>query len=155
MFRAGLGIIISPPLARTVVEHLRFLLIPDEPRSGRADRRWRAHARQTDSDRSGLSGRKIWTASRASERHYSGWTLEAIRGDLGNAGGDTSEERYDRLAADALMLCDPELLGDDETRASLRGGRGAVGDHRSEFANQEQLRELLATIEERGRLIAY
>ena len=75
----GLGIFISPPLARSVVEHLKFLLLPDRRvlivliASGgttrdkviRPDRTFA----QEDLDR----------VADHLNRHYKGWTLEAMR----------------------------------------------------------------------------
>jgi len=45
-------------------------------------------------------------------RHYSGWTLEAIRGDLLQKLA-TERERYEGMAQAALTLCDPAVLGDE------------------------------------------
>src|ERR1700723_4768915 len=78
----GLGIFIAPPLARSVVEHLRFLLLPD----GRVlvilisgggvtrDKLIRPERpfKQEELDRT----------SEYLNRHYIGWTLEAMRADL-------------------------------------------------------------------------
>jgi len=148
----GLGIIISPPLARTVVQHLRFLLIPD------------ARVLVVLIGPGGLTRDKLIQTERAFKQedldriaeflnsHYSGWTLDAIRADL-QAQVATERERYDRLATDALMLCDPKILGDETSRNVYIEGTARLVTS-SEFSNQDQLRELLATIEERGRLIS-
>jgi heat-inducible transcriptional repressor len=148
----GLGIIISPPLARTVVEHIRFVLLPENRvlvvlvASGGLTRdkviRPERALRQDELDR----------ISEYLNRHYNGWTLESIRGDL-LAQVARERERYDRLADDALMLCDPQLLGDDGGRQVYVEGAAQFATS-AEFTNQEQLRELLAAIEERDRLIA-
>ncbi len=148
----GLGIIISPPLARTVVEHLRFLLLPE------------GRVLVVLVSNGGLTRDKVIRPERAFRqeeldriadflnRQYTGWTLEAIRADLQTQLAH-DRERYDRLASDALLLCDPQLLGDDASRQIYVEGAAqfATGP---EFANQEQLRELLETIEEKSRLIA-
>ncbi len=57
------------------------------------------------------------------------------------------------MATDALMLCDPKILGDETSRNVYIEGTARLVTS-SEFSNQDQLRELLATIEERGRLIS-
>ena len=148
----GLGIIISPPLARTVVQHLRFLLIPD------------GRVLVVLIGPGGLTRDKLIQPERAFKQeeldrvaeflnsHYSGWTLDAIRADLQSQVA-TERERYDRMATDALMLCDPKFLGDETSRNVYVEGTARLVTS-SEFSNQDQLRELLATIEERGRLIA-
>src|ERR1700728_197633 len=77
-----LGIFISPPLARSVVEHLRFLLLPDNrvltvlvtaggltrDKLVRPERMYQ----QVDLDR----------VAAYLNQHYVGWTLEAMRVDL-------------------------------------------------------------------------
>ena len=50
------------------------------------------------------------------------------------------------------MLCDPQVLGDETSRKVYIEGAARLITS-SEFSSQEQLRELLSTIEERGRLI--
>src|SRR6202790_5671032 len=75
----GLGIIVSPPIARTVLEHIRFVLLPDGrvvivlvstggPHREKITRRERAYTQQ-DLDR---------TADYLN-RHYDGGTLETHR----------------------------------------------------------------------------
>src|SRR5271168_2677866 len=78
----GLGIFISPPLARSIVEHLRFLLLPDSRvlvvliSGGGVTRdkliRPEKPFQQEQLDRT----------SEYLNRHYIGWTLEAMRADL-------------------------------------------------------------------------
>src|ERR1700689_4144602 len=106
----GLGIFISPPLARSVVEHLRFLLLPDSrvlvgliSGGGVAgDKLIRPERpfRQEDLDR----------IADYLNRHYIGWTLEAMRADLRKQ-LDRDREQYGRMADDALLLGDPRILG--------------------------------------------
>jgi len=147
----GLGIVISPPFAQTVIEHLRFLLIPDNRvvvvviASGGVTRdkvvRPERNLRQDELDQ----------IAEFLNRHYSGWMLDAIRADL-QLQLDKDRERYDRLAKDALMLCDADLLGDDAGRRVYVEGTALLATS-PEFTDQAQLRELLATIDERDRLV--
>jgi heat-inducible transcriptional repressor len=148
----GLGILISPPLARSVVEHIRFLLLPDNRvlvvliAAGGLTRdkviRPERNFRQEDLDR----------ISEYLNRHYSGWTLEAMRTDL-RAQVEHDREQYGRIAGDALALCDPAILGDSGERKIYVEGAAQIAAA-PEFANQAQLRELLEAIEEKDRLIA-
>src|SRR5271168_262826 len=102
----GLGIFISPPLARSIVEHLRFLLLPDGRvlviliSSGGQTRdkliRPERTFRQEDLDR----------IADYLNRHYIGWTLEAMRADLRKQ-LEQDREQYGQLAGTALILCDP------------------------------------------------
>jgi heat-inducible transcriptional repressor len=148
----GLGIFISPPLASSVVEHLRFLVVPDNRvlvvlvTTGGLTRDKVIHPernfRQEDLDR---------IASHLN-RHYVGWTLAAMRADL-RAQVERDREQYGRMAGDALMLCDPTVLGDSSERKIWVEGAAQMASA-VEFTNQEQLRELLEAIEEKDRLIA-
>ena len=148
----GLGIFISPPLASSVVEHLRFLLLPDgrvlvvlvstgglmRDKMIRPERQFR----QDDLDR----------VANYLNRHYVGWTLERMREDL-RTQIERDREQYGRLAADALLLCDPSVLGDSVERKIYIDGAAQMASS-VEFTNQEQLREVLEAIEEKDRLIA-
>ena len=148
----GLGIFISPPLARSVVEHLRFLLLPDSRvlvvliSGGGVARdkliRPERSFRQEDLDR----------IADYLNRHYIGWTLEAMRADLRKQ-LDRDREQYGRMADDALLLCDPSILGDGGDRKIYVEGAAQIAAS-PDFTNQEQLRELLQAIEEKDRLIA-
>lgn len=148
----GLGIFISPPLALSVVEHLRFLLLPDTRvlivlvTAGGLTRdkfiRPERPFRQEDLDR----------IAAHLNIHYVGWTLEAMRGDL-RLELERDRERYGKLAGDALLLCDPIVLGDNADRKIYVEGAAQFASS-PEFTNQEQLRELLEAIDEKDRLIA-
>ncbi len=148
----GLGIIVSPPLARTAVEHLRFIMLPDN------------RVLVVLVGTGGITRDKIIRPERIFgqpeldtiadylNRHYGGWTLEAIRADLKVLLAQ-ERERYERLASSALQLCDPSMLGEDGERQVYIGGAAQIASA-PEFADQQQMGELLSAIEERGRLVA-
>ncbi len=148
----GLGIFISPPLARSVMEHLRFLLLPD------------SRVLVVLISGGGLARDKLIRPERAFRQedldhiadylnhHYTGWTLEAMRADLRKQ-LDRDREQYGRMADDALMLCDPSILGDGADRKIYVEGAALLATS-PDFTNQEHLRELLQAIEEKDRLIA-
>lgn len=147
----GLGIFISPPLARSVVEHVRFMLVPEgrvlivlittgglaRDKLIRPERTFR----QEELDRVGNH----------LNSHYAGWTLEAMRADL-RAQVKQDRERYGQLARDALLLCGPAALDDSGDRKIYIEGAAQIASA-PEFTDQEQLRELLQAIEEKDRLI--
>jgi heat-inducible transcriptional repressor len=147
----GLGIIVSPPIAKTVLEHIRFVLLPDGRvvivlvSTGGATRDKiirpeRAFA-QPDLDRTG----------EYLNRHYVGRTLEAIRADLLSRLAQ-EQERYGLLVRDALALCDPGVLEQGSTQRIYVEGAAQMAA--TEFTDQAQLREVLAAIEEKHKLIA-
>src|SRR5713101_5044276 len=148
----GLGIIVMPPLAHTVLEHVRFLLLPDGRvvvvliSVGGATRdkilRPERNFTQADLDRT----------AEYLNTHYARWTLEAIRGDLMTKLAQ-ERERYEKIAGDALALCDPSLLADSTAQQVYMEGAAQIAAA-PEFADQAQLRELLAAIEEKHRLVA-
>jgi heat-inducible transcriptional repressor len=147
----GLGIIVSPPLGKAVLEHARMWLLPDgrvvvvliSPGGNTRDKILRPSRPFTQPE--------LDATADFLNRHYSGWTLEAIRGDL-LLKLATERERYEGIVQSALTLCDPAVLGEDTaSQVHVEGTAQIVGT--AEFANQMQMRELLEAIEEKHRLI--
>src|SRR6202030_753733 len=147
----GLGIIVSPPLGRTVLEHARMWLLPDgrvvvvliSPGGNTRDKILRPSRPFSQSE--------LDATAEFLNRHYSGWTLEAIRADLLQKLA-TERERYEGIVQSALALCDPAILGDDSARqVHVEGAAQMVGA--ADFADQTQLRDLLSAIEEKHRLV--
>jgi heat-inducible transcriptional repressor len=147
----GLGIVVSPPLSKTVLEHVRIWLLPDgrvvvvliSPGGVTRDKVLRPPRT--------FSQPELDATAEFLNRNYSGWTLEAIRSDL-LVKLATESERYEGLITSALALADPAILN-DETASQLHveGTAQIVGA--PEFADQAQLRELLSAIEEKHRLV--
>src|SRR4029077_4490681 len=148
----GLGIIVMRPLAHTVLEHVRFLLLPDGRvvvvliSLGGAARdkvlRPEHEFTQPELDR---------TADYLN-RHYSGGPLGRIRADL-LAKLASDKERYGKLLPVALELCDPALLDSDRSREVYVEGAAQFAST-PELTGAEALRELLSAIEEKSRLVA-
>src|SRR5712664_3350283 len=147
----GVGIIVSPPLRRAVLEHARMWLLPDgrvvvvliSPGGNTRDKVLRPGRLFTQVE--------LDATADFLNRHYSGWTLEAIRSDLLQKLA-TERERYEGIVQSALSLCDPAVLGDESAlRVHVEGTAQIVGA--AEFADQGQLRDLLAAIEEKHRLV--
>jgi heat-inducible transcriptional repressor len=148
----GVGIIVSPPLRRAVLEHARMWLLPDgrvvvvliSPGGSTRDKILRPGRSFTQAE--------LDATAEFLNRNYSGWTLDAIRTDLLQKLA-TERERYETLAQSALTLCDPAILSDAAPqRIYVEGAAQFVGT--PEFADQSHLRELLAAIEEKNRLVA-
>jgi heat-inducible transcriptional repressor len=147
----GLGIIVSQPLGKTILEHTRMWLLPDgrvvvvlvSPGGNTRDKILRPHRL--------FSQPELDATADFLNRQYCGWTLEAIRADLLQKLA-TERERYEGLVAGALTLCDPVALGDESSlNVHVEGTAQIVGV--AEFADQAQLREVLAAIEEKHRLV--
>jgi heat-inducible transcriptional repressor len=147
----GLGIIVSPPMGKTVIEHARMWLLPDarvvvvliSPGGITRDKILRPVRPFTQAE--------LDTTADFLNRHYSGWTLEAIRGDLLQKLAN-ERERYEGIVQNALTLCDPVVLGEDQSRqVHVEGTAQMVGSH--DFSDQSQLRDVLAAIEEKHRLV--
>lgn len=147
----GLGIVVSPPLAKSVLEHIRFLLLPDN------------RVVVVLVSRGGLARDKVLRPDRAFtqeeldrtaehlNRHYSGWTLEAIRSEiLAHLARD--RQRYDQLLGNALVLCDPAVFDADTPRHVYVEGAAHIITA-PELAGEEQVRNLLEAIEERRKLV--
>src|SRR5579859_181448 len=147
----GFGIVVSPPLGRTVLEHARMWLLPDNrvvivlisPGGHTRDKIIQPHRL--------FAKAELDATAEFLNRHYSGWTLEAIRADLLQKLA-TEREQYDVVARSALTLCDPVILSEDQaSQVHVEGTAQFVGA--TDFANQAQLRELLSAIEEKHRLV--
>src|ERR1700682_10079 len=147
----GLGIIVSPPLGKTVLEHARMWLLPDgrvvvvliSPGGITRDKILKPHLQVTQVE--------LDATAEFLNRQYSGWTLESIRGDLLQKLA-TESERYEGIVQSALTLCDPAVLGDEAARqVHIEGTAQMIGA--TEFADQAQLRDLLSAIEEKHRLV--
>jgi heat-inducible transcriptional repressor len=146
----GLGIIVSPPMGKTVLDHARMWLLPDGRVvvvliSGGNTRdkvlRPSRHFTQAELD----------ATADFLNRYYSGWMLETIREDLLQKLAN-ERERYEGLVQSALTLCDPAVFGDDLARqVHVEGTAQMVGA--IDFASQAQLRDLLEAIEEKHRLV--
>jgi heat-inducible transcriptional repressor len=148
----GLGIVVSPPLSRTMLKHIKFVLLPDQrvlavmvSEGGLTrDKLFRP-------ERSFSQGELDRTANFLNSR-FAGWTLSNIRAHLETLLAQ-ERERYQQLAQDALLLCDPKVL-DDDPRQQLYVEGAAQIVTAPDFEDQNQLRELLAAIEEKSQLVA-
>lgn len=148
----GVGIVVSPPLRMTVLEHARMWLLPDgrvvvvliSPGGSTRDKVLRPTRLFIQEE--------LDTIAAFLNQNYSGWTLEAIRTDLLQKLA-TDRERYENIANSALTLCDPAVLGGQPGSEIYVEGTAQIVTA-PEFADQAQLRELLAAIEEKHRLIS-
>lgn len=148
----GVGIVVTPPLRKTVLEHVRMWLLPDgrvvvvliSPGGNSRDKVLRPARLLTQSE--------LDATVEFLNHNYSGWTLEAIREDLLQKLA-TEREHYDSIARSALTLCDPAILGETPAQQVYIEGTAQIASV-PEFFNQAQLRELLSAIEEKHRLIA-
>ena len=148
----GLGIVVSPPLSKTVLEHARMWLLPDgrvvvvpiSPGGNTRDKILRPGRLFTQAE--------LDATADFLNRHYAGWTLETIRSDLLQKLA-AERERYEGIVQSALSLCDPAVLGDEAGLQVYVEGTGQIAGA-AEFASQAQLRELLSAIEEKHRLVS-
>jgi heat-inducible transcriptional repressor len=148
----GVGIVVAPPLRKAVLEHARMWLLPDgrvvvvliSPGGETRDKVLRPARLFTQPELDGTA--------EFLNQHYSGCTLEAIRDDLLQKLA-TERERYETIAQSVLTLCAPEVLDETAERQMYVEGTAQIVTA-PEFAGQSQLRDLLAAIEEKHRLIA-
>ena len=148
----GLGIVVSPPISKSVLEHIRFVLLPDgrivvvlvSTGGNTRDKVIRPERAFTQPE--------LEQTAEYLNRNYVGSVLDAIRADLLNRLAK-EEEEYGALARNALALCDPAMLGQGASqRIYIEGAAQVVAA--PEFNDQSQLRDLLAAIEEKHRIIA-
>ncbi|HEV2386817.1 MAG TPA: heat-inducible transcriptional repressor HrcA [Candidatus Acidoferrales bacterium] len=147
----GLGMILSPPLARLPIDHIRFLLVPDR-------RVLVVLIAQSGGTRDKLiaptgtfSQEELDRIADHLNRSYSGWTIEAIRAHLSER-LRREQDSYGQLAGRALELCDLRLLEDDAgPQLYVEGAAEIVAA--PEFADPGRLSSLLGAIEEKRRLV--
>jgi heat-inducible transcriptional repressor len=140
-----------PPVARSLLEHIRFLSLPDGrvvvvliSAGGEArDKVLRPEHEFTQAE--------LDRTADYLNRHYGGWTLAAIRTDM-LAKLASERERYGRLLPAALELCDPAVLDSNQGRQVYVEGTAQFAST-PELAGAEPLRELLAAIEEKTKLV--
>jgi heat-inducible transcriptional repressor len=148
----GLGIVVSPPLRKAVLEHARMWLIPDgrvvvvliSPGGNTRDKVVRPSRLFTQQE--------LDATAQFLNTNYAGWTLEAIRSDLLQKLA-TERERYEDIARSALTLCDPAILSENPQSQIYVEGTAQIVTA-PEFSGQVQLGELLSAIEEKHRLIS-
>jgi heat-inducible transcriptional repressor len=148
----GLGIVLMPRLASSVLTHIRFLLLPD----GRVvvvllSAGGVARDKIVRPGQEFTQGELDRTAAHLNS-HYAGQTLKAIRADLLDK-LSTERERYGRLLSAALQLCDPSVLESDANRQVYLEGAAQIASA-PELAGAGPLRDLLDAIEEKDRLVA-
>ena len=147
----GLGIVVSPPLRKAVLEHARMWLIPDgrvvvvlmSPGGSTRDKVVRPSRLFTQTE--------LDATAEFLNTHYIGWTLDTIRTDLLQKLA-TERERYDDIARSALTFCDPAILAENQQSQIYVEGTAQIVTA-PEFSDQTQLGELLSAIEEKHRLI--
>lgn len=148
----GIGLILSPPIGRLPMEHIRFLLVPD----GRVlvvviSEGGRTRDKLVRPDRP-FSQDELDRVADHLNRNYAGWTIEAIRGDLIER-IEREQDSYGLLAGRALIFCDPRIFEDDSGRQLYVEGAAEIVAA-PEFADPGRLSELLGAIEEKRRLVA-
>jgi heat-inducible transcriptional repressor len=148
----GLGIVVSPPISKTVLEHVRFVLLPDgrivvvlvSTGGNTRDKVIRPEKQ--------FSQQALDHTAEYLNHHYTGFLLEAIRADLQKRLAQ-EEERYAMLARNALELCDPGVMGQGSAqRIYIEGAAQMVAA--PEFSGASQIRDVLEAIEEKHRIIA-
>jgi heat-inducible transcriptional repressor len=148
----GLGIVVSPPISRTVLEHIRFVLLPDGRvvvvlvSTGGNTRDKVIRPEQA------YSQQELDRTADYLNHNYAGSVLDAIRADLLTRLAK-EEEQYALLARNALVLCDPGMLGQGSAQKIYIEGAARMAEA-PEFIDQSQLRDVLAAIEEKHRIIA-
>jgi heat-inducible transcriptional repressor len=148
----GLGIVVSPPISKTVLEHIRFVLLPDGRivvvlvSTGGNTRDKIIRPGQA------FSQQDLDHTAEYLNHHYTGFLLEAIRADLLTRLAK-EEEQYALLARNALVLCDPAMLGQGSSQRVYIEGAAQMAAA-PEFNDQSQLRDVLAAIEEKHKIIA-
>ena len=146
------GIVISPNISTDVIKHIDFVRVADGrilvitvTRSGIVQDRL---VRIDDN----LSQDELNHTANYVNAHFTGMSLADIRNELVKRLTEEKAE-YDRLLQNAAMLCNRGLAenGESDPEIFIDGASNIVSQ--SDFANLDQMRELLRVFEEKSRLI--
>jgi len=147
----GLGIVISPAVSQMVIAHVQFIALPDgrivvvlvSAEGSTRDKIVRVPR--------AISSAELERTAEMVNTEFRGWTLQAIRANLKQRLAH-DRERYDQLSSNALLLCDPQVLGEDQPRQLYVEGTAQIATAPG-LATPEEVRALLEAIEERTRLV--
>ncbi|HEY4683752.1 MAG TPA: heat-inducible transcriptional repressor HrcA [Candidatus Acidoferrales bacterium] len=147
----SLGIVVSPPLAKVVLEFIRFILLPD----GRilvvlASRSKLVEHRVITCDVP-FTQQELDETANYLNRNFAGWSLETIGAEILRR-VKAERREYDRLLQNAVLLCERGILLPDMQGDLYLEGRANMAD-RIEFQDQEKLHELLEALEQKEKLL--
>lgn len=145
------GVVLTPEMRRIVVEHLEFVRL-DARRvvAILVDRAGVVHNRILEVAES-FEQAELDAMGRELSRRFSGLTLPAIREAIAH---EMTEEHaaYDRLRARLLALSHDALqVAEAGQDVLVEGASNLIGS--PEFADLERTKELLRTLEQKGRLV--
>ena len=147
----NLGVVVSEPISRTVLEHIHFVRLGERRVlvvlvSGHS--MVHDHILRLESD---IPQQELDRASNYLNEHFHGWQLEEIQVELVNR---LAQERaaYDSLLKDLQQLCDQGMLeGDFPAEVFLEGASNLIG--RPELADPSRIRELFKALEVKENLV--
>lgn len=147
----NLGMVLSPPLARTVLEQVRFVkLAAGQILVVLVSRGHLVHNKVIRVSQDFSRAELDQTANYLS-REFAGWTLEAIRLEIQRR-MQAERAQYDLLLRNAILLCEQGLLESDRPAEVYVDGAAEIVAQ-TELADQHRLRELLRALEEKERLV--
>lgn len=149
-FSSQVGVVLAPELRRIVIEHMEFVRL-----DGRrivailVDRAGVVHNRILEVDEP-VEQRELDRIGRELTGQFSGMTLPAMREAMGRRLAE-ARAAYDRILARGLELGRLAVESDPAGNDLLLDGASNLLDS-PEFGNVSRAKELLRTLEERGRL---
>ena len=148
----NVGIVVSPPLAESRLQHIEFSALAD----GRvlAVMVFAPNVVQHKIVRVGepLGHEELERAARYLNAEFTGKTLNAIRAELLSA-VRAEKVLYDRLLRNALLLCGQSLDAGPEDAGEVYVDGASNILSKPDFADIARLRELFRALEEKSRLI--
>ncbi|MFZ4986574.1 MAG: heat-inducible transcriptional repressor HrcA, partial [Blastocatellia bacterium] len=146
------GIVVSPNVTTDVIKHIDFVRVSDGrilvitvTRSGIVQDR----LVRIDED---LTQDELNHTANYVNAHFTGLSLIDMRNELLKRLTEEKAE-YDRLLQNAAMLCDRGLTENSEADPEVFVDGASNIVNQSDFANLDQMRELLRVFEEKSRLI--
>jgi heat-inducible transcriptional repressor len=146
----NVGIVIPPSLIQDLLQHIEFIKLSDNrilvimvSRSGLVrDRVIRVDEDFTQDD--------LDRTARYVVENFKGLSLASVRAEIMRR---MSEEKvlYDRLLCNAVLLCNPELSSNEQTKVYVDGTSTILS--KPDFADIERMRALFRMYDEKGKLL--
>jgi len=149
----NVGIVVWPSIAENRLQHIRFVRLPDKRiLVVMVSTSHLVHDKVIQVDEV-FSQEELDRTARYLNAEFSGKSLPAIRAEILSL---MKEEKalYDRLLRNAILLCESSLQDEDETVGGVYlDGTFKIFTKPEFSANDDRLRELLQTFEEKSRLV--
>ncbi len=147
----SLGVVVSPPLARVVLDFIHFFRLPNDRILVVLASRSKVVEHRVITCEVPFTQEELDQTANYLNQNFAGWSLAAIRAAILRR-VEAERREYDRLLKNAVVLCERGILSPEMQGELYLEGRANLAD-RVEFQDQEKLHELLEALEQTERLL--